>query len=299
MKTRIKLLPFLFSITFCHLVYFEGGLRQIDTLGYWSSGHKHGRCGPPNPSPFKPLMLCHLLDGVFGLEIQFLLMSLCLGSLLLKRHYEVPKRNFKVFLLDVLKQSSSSSFGHLFNLFSSKYIVLYGFKETVLDECQCYILQYLLDSSFGLMLNLAGINLVEHILGKYFPALSYLRSGNYYDFHDRNKIKIKYWFAQLFIWMVIVIINKIVALIILLHIYSSLKNSMVYLFSGITNPHVELFVVMILIPGVLNIIQFVLTDTMIKYYDKKPQLYALSKQDETNENDSNNTSNEIEFSSFL
>ena len=184
-------------------------------------------------------------------------MSLCLGSLLLKRHYEIPKRNFKVFLLDVLKQSSSSSFGHLFNLFSSKYIVLYGFKETVLDECQCYILQYLLDSSIGLMLNLAGIHLVEHILEKYFPALSYLRSGNYYDFRDRNKIKIKYWFAQLSIWMLIVILNKIIALIILLNIYNSLKNSMVYLFSGITNPHVELFVVMILIPGVLNVIQFV------------------------------------------
>ena len=243
-------------------------------------------------------MTCTLLDGVFGMEIQFLLISLCLGSLLLKRHHEIPRRNFKVFLLDVLKQSSSSSFSHLFNLFSSKYIVLYFFKETILDECQCYILQYLLDSSIGLMLNLLGINLVEYVLQRYYPALSYLRSGNYYD--SRNKIVIKYWFAQLSIWMCIVIINKVIALVILLNIYDSLKNSMVYLFSGISNPHTELFLVMIVIPGVLNVLQFVLTDTMIKYYDKRPPVYTLSKQEENNENDTNNNNEiEIEFSTFL
>jgi len=47
---------------------------------------------------------CHLLGGVFSTLVQAVLAFLCVVALVVKRHNEVPQRDWYVWFLDVMKQ---------------------------------------------------------------------------------------------------------------------------------------------------------------------------------------------------
>ena len=49
---------------------------------------------------------CHLLGGVFSTLVQATLAFLCVVALVVKRHNEVPQRDWYVWFLDVMKQGT-------------------------------------------------------------------------------------------------------------------------------------------------------------------------------------------------
>jgi len=62
------------------------------------------------------------LFGDFGIILQILLGILSFSSLFAKRAFEVPKRSYRIFLLDISKQGVSAGWNHMLNLFLAVYL---------------------------------------------------------------------------------------------------------------------------------------------------------------------------------
>lgn len=198
---------------------------------------------------------CHLLSGWYATLIQGLIASLCILVLVIKRYTEVPRRDFVVWFLDVAKQSFGSSLSHISNIFLS-IIIARNISDS--DECQWYILAYMADSVLGSMINFSLLSIFERKMKHH--QIEYLQLGNY-----GNPPRITSWLLQLGVWTSIVLIGKIVVLCILIQFmipFNSGLQKVFIIFSG--HPKLELFVVMILIPMILNVLQFWITDTCLK-----------------------------------
>lgn len=159
-------------------------------------------------------------------------------------------------LLDVGKQSVGSSFGHFSNIFLSE-IIATGLQGG--DECQWYCLSFVLDSTLGTLVNLSLLNLVENFIRKR-PYLDYLEFGEY-----GNPPSLTRWTAQIVVWLILVVIGKLACITILLMFSKKLDYVISYLFQSLKQrPQAELIIVMVLIPAVLNVISFWITDTFLK-----------------------------------
>ncbi len=53
---------------------------------------------------------CHLLGGTFSTLVQATLGILCVSALVIKRHNEVPQRDWFVWFLDMMKQGEDVRF---------------------------------------------------------------------------------------------------------------------------------------------------------------------------------------------
>ena len=199
---------------------------------------------------------CRLLGGAFASFIQVCLATLCITTLAFKRFGEVPQRPWVVWALDVGKQSVGSSFGHFSNIFLSEIIATV---VTGGDECQWYCLSFVLDSTLGTFANLTLLHFVESAIHSR-SSLNYLQFGNYGDPPSLER-----WTAQLAIWLTLVIIGKLICVSILLLFSASLNDVISYLFQNLrSRPQTELIVVMIIVPGIFNVISFWITDTFLK-----------------------------------
>jgi hypothetical protein len=202
---------------------------------------------------------CQLLGGWFALSVQISLATLCIGTLVIKRQNEVPRRDWTVWAMDVMKQSIGSSFSHFSNIFASELIAA-ALAAVEADECQWYSLSFVLDSTLGTFVNLSILHLIESYT-RSRPSLSYLKFGDY-----GNPPNIISWGAQLLIWLVVVVLGKIVCISILLNFAGPLNRFIVFVFQGVhSHPEIELIVVMIIIPMIFNVASFWITDTFLKH----------------------------------
>jgi len=206
---------------------------------------------------------CRLLSGTFALLIQGLLASVCLLTLALKRHSERPQRDLVTWGFDVTKQGCGSSLGHFGNICLSIYVsrTVGGGAESQ-SECAWYLASYLTDCSLGLAMNIGLLQIAETILRIHAPSV---RLGDY-----GHPPRISSFYPQLLLWLVIIIVSKVVILTLLIQASQPLDSVLDDLFDRFfrpTGPRVELFLVMILIPGFLNIFQFWVTDGCIKAGD--------------------------------
>lgn len=201
-------------------------------------------------------MQCRLLGGVFSLVVQALLGITCIFALVIKRQNEIPRRDWYVWFLDVMKQGIGSSFGHFSNIFLSMVIAKSLSKA---DECQWYALTYVIDSVFGTILNLALLNLFESQM-KLYPNCTVMNFGNY-----GNPPELIIWIPQLLVWLSFVVISKIIILFVVFQFIVPLNDLVSYAFHFLNHkPATELVVVMIVIPTILNTVQFWVTDTFLK-----------------------------------
>ncbi len=213
---------------------------------------------------------CILLGGVFSAFIQACLAVICVGTLIIKRQNEVPKRDWFVWFLDVMKQGVGSSFGHFSNIFLS---VIIAQSLTGGDECQWYCLTYVIDSTFGTFLNLMFLSCFEKVINHYQYATEYLNFGEYGDPPNLNIFAL-----QLCIWLTIVILGKTIILFVLLQAIVPIDDAMSVVFRVFKgHPDVELVLVMIVIPGILNTLQFWVTDTFLKKQVTEGELLSLSE----------------------
>ena len=216
-------------------------------------------------------MVCTLLSNFYGYLMQLTLGVVTFSTLLLKRHVEFPKRNYKVFIYDVSKQAISGIVAHFMNLLFA-YRLTNKFTEQK-DECQVYFINFFCDVIFGLPISYLFIKIINYCAKKY--EYSYLISGNYPENH---RIISKEYIAQLIIWILIVISYKVIVLYtILIPGWSSWTSFGKFIITSLTiNPNIELFIVMVLFPLIFNITQYWVTDIFLKGKGWIPKPYIVN-----------------------
>eukprot|EP01017_Pseudomicrothorax_dubius_P016218 TRINITY_DN1841_c0_g2_i1.p1 TRINITY_DN1841_c0_g2~~TRINITY_DN1841_c0_g2_i1.p1 ORF type:complete len:266 (-),score=41.15 TRINITY_DN1841_c0_g2_i1:170-967(-) len=225
----------------------------------------------------KPPEGCSVTD-VSGWIVQIILGLICLGVLICKRYQEKPRRLWKIWLLDTSKQIVSALAAHMLNVVLA--VVLTSIQDShkhTADACAWYFVTIIFDTTLGTFI----CYLMLKYLNQFFIAkrIDHLASGNYFKVHENTlpqqsslgkpnrKVEIDYgiWFAQLLIWIMIVILSKIFLYLIQYYLSGFFINITLFLFQGLRNlPFVKLLLVMILIPTIMNALQFWLQDNFLK-----------------------------------
>lgn len=202
---------------------------------------------------------CLLIGGVFSIMVQIILASACVCTLIVKRQLERPQRDWTVWFFDFLKQGLGSSFGHLTNIIISSQIA--GSQGEV-DECQWYFVVYILDATMGTFLNISMLIFAEHIAGKFDTATADALK-NCGDYGDPPSFGI--FGRQLILWLAIVVIGKVIVFSLLFQVDKPLNSYVGQIFDHFEGQrHLELLVVMIVVPFIVNILQFWVQDTFLK-----------------------------------
>lgn len=201
---------------------------------------------------------CTLVSDWFGWLVQILLGAAALLALAYKRYHERPQRPWKVFFRDVAKQVVAAGLAHILNVVLSLMLRQYG------NECKWYFVNYIVDSVIGTMLNLGLLYVVVTVGGRYTHALT---PGHYYhpDVEDSSPGRV--WLLQLVVWCSIVIVVKVILFFaFLLPLRDPLYKGGDAVISPFDRwPKLELVFVMIIVPGILNILQFWVQDTWLKH----------------------------------
>ena len=205
---------------------------------------------------------CKLVGSLFEDFVQLLLGVFALLSLIIKWRCEnkETRRDIKTFLLDGSKQGISSLFAHFANM-----LLAMGLSDLVLDTDQCawYFVSYFMDTLLGVGLAYLLLRFLTHLANKYnWQAL--LESGNYGNL-DNNKLVLKYWSSQLLSWILIIFISRIftgLVLYIFRSGFANVANGISTIFKN--NPKLLLLFVMVICPGIMNLIQVWIQDNILK-----------------------------------
>jgi len=206
---------------------------------------------------------CELLGSFFGYVIQGTLGVVAFLSLIIKWRMEPPgpqRREPREFILDTSKQAVGSLLAHFLNLLFAAYLTSDQFQ----NECLFYLVAFLIDSIFGLLLDWVLLRTVEWV-ARNQCGTNVLESGTY----PPGRMSFV-WGVQLGAWCAIVIVVKLILLFgIVVPLKPHLYNAGKFLMTPFENyPKLELVIVMIVIPLILNVIVFWWTDN---YLMKEPE----------------------------
>jgi len=202
---------------------------------------------------------CQLLGNAFGYCIQLSLGFIAFSALLFKR-YQVPKakrRGWPVWSRDVSKQAFGAAVAHGWNMVFSV-ALSDSLQEGEGNPCIFYLVNFVVDSIFGCLGNFLVIYAIVYIAIKY--RIPTLETGNYGD-----PPELSVFLIQLITWLWVVTTVKVVFLYILVIPFQiGLYDAASWLMSPVNMyPKVELAIVMIIIPLILNVFVFWVTDNFL------------------------------------
>eukprot|EP00928_Gymnodinium_smaydae_P063020 TRINITY_DN46725_c0_g1_i1.p1 TRINITY_DN46725_c0_g1~~TRINITY_DN46725_c0_g1_i1.p1 ORF type:complete len:383 (+),score=81.10 TRINITY_DN46725_c0_g1_i1:58-1206(+) len=203
---------------------------------------------------------CHILSDSFDFAMQALLFFLCLSTVLLKWYLEQPRRQFWVFSLDMSKQVVAALWYHFLNMTFAMWIQA-SRPRLEADECAWYFVNFMIDTTLGLVLNYVFLKYTEKMLG--------YNSGFYWkvsdDTQEQSVFDTSAFLLQLSLFVLIVTLSKLVV------VATMFLSPPLWSFVGvmgttwIKNTDGRLFFVMVLTPMVMDTIFFCATDEFIKY----------------------------------
>lgn len=118
-------------------------------------------------------------------------------------------------------------------------------------QCGVYFLTYLVDGTLGLVLVIAFIRAVRACAVKF--AIQDLMDSGYYGEPPRWRV----WWKQLGSYLLALLLMKLVNSLLIWTLYTPLVSASNALFAGFaSHRHLELVLVMIILPGVCNSFQF-------------------------------------------
>lgn len=219
---------------------------------------------------------CELI-GTFSLITQALLGVLCLSSLIVKRFYEYPlRRTWPVWFFDVMKQLIGALGVHVFNVFLS---ILKSKKDPSLkctrnkdkddtdnsiDPCDWYFLNIVFDCTIGVLVLYFVFNALNKVCRKWLK-ITQIESGQYGS--DPEKPSVRAFLKQLGVYFGSLMITKII----LYGIVECFETQLLWITSHILlvwldeyPDEFEIFVVMFVVPVVMNCLQLVLVDNIIQ-----------------------------------
>ena len=206
-------------------------------------------------------MVCQLLGDWKSIAIQGLLGVSALGTLVVKRVLEVPRRDFTVFVYDVSKQAIGQLYAHGLNL-----LIAIRLTQPSGDQCVWYFVNFIVDVLCGLPLTYMLVGSTNWLARRYHWTS--LLSGEYVS--DTRCVNVSY-LKQIVVWLGIVTVTK---LILFGAILIPAQTELVSLGSDILSPvtrhnqeTMELIIVMVLVPLALNIVQYWVQDAFLKGRD--------------------------------
>jgi len=201
---------------------------------------------------------CTLLQNVFDFLIQLVLAALCFSSLVLKWWFEKPRRPFKIWALDTSKQVLGFLTAHFLNILLS-----YLMENTTVDSCVWYFVNIMLDTTLTVLiayLLLKGITRFIRRMG--WDPRGRLNFGNYGD-----PVRLSIWLRQILLWVWIVVLSKIIVSTFVFLLQSPLGRAGHWLLTPVINysGKLELVVVMVIVPVVMNSVQLWIQDSFLKW----------------------------------
>ncbi|KAE8889741.1 hypothetical protein PF010_g6907 [Phytophthora fragariae] len=206
---------------------------------------------------------CKLLSGTFAVALQILLGFIAMSVLVLKRLHEVPRRPLMVWAFDASKQMIGATFAHVANLLIA--IMLYSYQqeqrtdEEAVDQCALYFVNFTLDTTLGVFLNYVLLSAVV-LLAHRFGWTSLKTPGDY-----GIPIRVRTWLLQVISWIVVIFTCKFLIASLIVAFEKPLGAFAVLLFKPLEkHPEVELALVMIACPCLMNALQFWVQDNFLK-----------------------------------
>ncbi|BGP22516.1 vacuolar membrane protein [Rhodotorula toruloides] len=201
------------------------------------------------------LATCRLL-GPFALVIQGIMGAVVILSLLAKRMREKPRRKWKIWLGDVSKQVVGQAFVHSANIAISDLIALH----TSDNPCSLYALNILVDTTLGVLILYYLLRLSTHLMHTTFNQPAY-ETGFY-----GSPFSLSLWGEQAAIYVACLTAMKIVVLV-LFWAFPVLEDVMSWMLGWVTDEEAQVFIVMLVLPLVMNLFQFLMVDSILKSKD--------------------------------
>ncbi|SGY69973.1 BQ5605_C004g03085 [Microbotryum silenes-dioicae] len=193
---------------------------------------------------------CELL-GPFALVVQAIMGVVVVGSLLLKRAHEKPRRRWKVWLGDVGKQIVGQAFVHSSNVAISDLIA----RHKLDNPCSLYALNIFIDTTLGVLIVYSFLRISTHILKQYSPAY---KTGYY-----GNPFQFTFWARQAAVYVGCLTAMKIVVLL-LFWAFPTLFVFANWCLSWLESDEAQVIAVMLIFPIIMNLFQFLITDSILR-----------------------------------
>ncbi|KAI5481018.1 DUF3661 family vacuolar membrane protein [Pseudohyphozyma bogoriensis] len=180
---------------------------------------------------------CALL-GPLALIVQGVMGVLVLGSLLLKRAREKPRRKWRVWIGDVSKQVTGQAFVH-------------GANVAISD-----VLNIGIDTTLGVLILYGFLKLSAHYLQIYFPTS--FRTGDY-----GNPFSMAIWGKQAAVYVACLAMMKVVVLL-LLWAFPWLVTAVNWCLKWLDSDEVQVVFAMLIFPLMMNVFQFLVIDSILR-----------------------------------
>ncbi|XP_028854148.1 store-operated calcium entry regulator STIMATE isoform X2 [Denticeps clupeoides] len=231
-----------------------GGLSLVSRPGEPGAPALLSAVSPPNtsaalsPTPRTNIRGCEngaLMDS-FGIFLQGLLAIVAFSTLMLKRFRE-PKherRPWKIWFLDTSKQAIGMLFIHFANVYLSDL--------TEEDPCSLYLVNFLLDATVGMLVIYGGVRAISALVEWW--QWDRLRFGEYGE-----PVQCTAWVGQCALYILIMMVEKIfIILLLLIPQWKKLTP-----LNPISNPDLELAIVMLIVPFFVNALMFWVVDNFL------------------------------------
>ena len=216
---------------------------------------------------------CNFFDS-FGILIQFVLFLLTMSVLLYKKYTEKIQRTWITWLLDISKLVMCQGSQHCMNLMMGSIL---GNADGL--ECEWYVINLLLDSTVGMYFQYV---LLEITLKLISDTNYSFENGNYHD--SNGEFSIKKYLYQMFVWLLLVVISKIIYVSFIFIFYQQSKLIGILLLQYFRNsPKLKLIFVMIIFPITFSTIQFWVTDNFIKKKEDEVKVVEIRDGSECEE----------------
>ncbi|WAQ80712.1 hypothetical protein PtA15_1A50 [Puccinia triticina] len=187
-----------------------------------------------------------------------------LASLLYKRHREKPKRKYRIWTADVSKQVLGQAFVHMLNIFISDSMASLPSKG---NPCALYFMNIFIDTTIGVFVLFLALNTITKLVCKTLrrtPSSLGLSSGTYpHPF-------LMSWVKQISIYFLGLVILKLFVIGLFWLGGEALVKFGNGVIEGISHdPKIQILMVVMVGPTILNVLQFLLIDSFIKH---KPSL---------------------------
>ncbi|KAJ1885200.1 hypothetical protein LPJ66_010236 [Kickxella alabastrina] len=201
---------------------------------------------------------CRLV-GPFSLAVQTIVGTLGFSTLVIKRHFEKPRRPWLVWSFDVSKQVIGGSMMHMSNLLVAALSGRGPEGENMTNPCSWYVLNLTLDCTLGVLIVTGFLTLYGNIAQRL--QITGLESGYYGDPPNWRR-----WIKQASIFCASMVSMKltVILLIALMPFLVAIGDGILKPVQMLHSPHFEIIFVMAIWPLTLNIFESWVLDQFIK-----------------------------------
>lgn len=225
---------------------------------------------------------CRVYDteDFFTFLVQLILGTIAVIFLYWKRYFEHPRRKFSIWFLDVSKQGIGCVYAHILNMLIAAILSRHSYEtEATSDECAWYGISFVIDTTIGLALSILFLHQLD-TFAKAHQIAPLMHLGVY-----TGDSALYHWTAQLLSWILILTIVKGIIYLLMYVCMGILSVLSEILFTNVFSGHrrFELVFVMILMPGVLNVLYFWIADNNLKAGDDEIAAHEPEQQNPNKE----------------